>query len=86
MNQRVENEESSVEPQAKGKLKEMVGGIATEISEQIHALKSSLESHKYATFQKLSSDRKIRLNLSGEKYELRLSWELSKPPSRTSAT
>ena len=86
MNQRVENEESSVGPQAKGKLKEMVGGIATEISEQIHVLKSSLENHKFATFQKLSSDRKIRLNLSGERYELRLSWELCKPPSRTSDT
>ena len=49
MNQKVENAESSVEPQAKNKLKETVGAIATEISEQIHALKSSLESHKYAT-------------------------------------
>ena len=86
MNQKAESAESLVEPQAKNKLKEMVGGIATEISEQIHVLKSSLENHKFATFQKLSSDRKIRLNLSGEKYELRLSWELSKPPSRTSDT
>ena len=53
MNHKVENEESSAVRQAKNKLKETVDEIATEISEQIHAVKSSLENHKFCNLSEV---------------------------------
>ena len=86
MNHKVENEEYSAVRLVKNKLQETVDEIVNEISERTHVVKSSLDQINSATFQKLSSDRKIQLTILGEKYELRLSWVLSKPRSRTSAT
>ena len=86
MNHKAENEEYSAVRLVKNKLQETVDEIVNEISERTHAVKSSLDQINSATFQKLSSDRKIQLTVLGEKYELRLSWVLSKPRSRTSDT
>jgi hypothetical protein len=61
MNHKAENEEYSAVRQVKNKLQETVDEIVNEISERTHAVKSSLDQINSATFQKLSSDRKIRL-------------------------
>ena len=86
MNQNQEKEESLAVLQARSKLQEMVEGMLKEISGQTPVRKSSSDQTNFVIFPKSLLDRQIHFKVSNEKYEMQLSLELSKLPSRTSDT
>ena len=86
MNQNPEKEESLAALQVRSKLQEMVEGMLKEISGQIPEVRLYSGQTNFATFPKSLLDRQIHFKVSNGKYEMQLSLELSKLPSRTSDT
>ena len=78
MSHEAENEACSAELLVNARLQRMEDAILNGISELTHARKSFYVQTSSVTSAKLSSDQTMELTTSSGRYELRLSWELSK--------